>query len=224
MQITPIKQDSLGAQVARELRLLIATRRIADGTPVVEEALANQFGVSRGPVRDALKILAAEGLVTVRGRRAEIRGLTAIDIDELFSLRHMLESTALAMAMERDPDALLAALEGALRQMEAAVTSGEAEAFAQADSRFHSSFYLAAGHSRLTAIWAQYRPSIEMVLLSSRETYRDLAPSIGSHYTLTDLIRAGDPGQALQELTEHLDNARRRVRTFYESEVAAPAT
>ncbi|MFD1506710.1 GntR family transcriptional regulator [Georgenia yuyongxinii] len=224
MQITPIKQDSLGEQVARELRHLIATRRVAGGTPVVEEALANQFGVSRGPVRDALRILAAEGLVTVRGRRAEIRGLTGTDIDELFSLRHMLESTALGLAMDRDPETLLAGLEAALRRMEAAVTTGGAEAFAQADLRFHSSFYLAAGHSRLTAIWAQYRPSIEMVLRSSRETYQDLAPSIGSHYTLADLIRAGDPGPALYELTEHLDNARRRVRTFYEAEVAAPAS
>ncbi|GAA1628520.1 GntR family transcriptional regulator [Georgenia ruanii] len=224
MEITPIQQNSLGEQIAGELRRLIATRRIDDGTPVVEEALANQFGVSRGPVRDALKILVAEGLVTSRGRRAKIRGLTAVDIDELFSLRHMLESTALPLAMERNPQGLTASLDGALHEMEAAVASGEAQAFAEADSRFHSSFYQAAGHSRLTAIWAQYRPSIEMVLLSSRETYKDLAPSIGSHYTLADLIRAGDPGPALHELTQHLDNARLRVRTFYESEVAAPAS
>jgi GntR family transcriptional regulator of gluconate operon len=222
VQITPLQQDSLGQRVARELRGLIATRRIAAGTPVVEEALASQFGVSRGPVRDALKILAAEGLVTVRGRRAEIRGLTAVDIDELFSLRHMLESAALTMAMDRAPGELVAGLDRALVEMESAVRTGEAEAFAQADLRFHSSFYLAAGHSRLTAIWAQFQPSIEMVLLSSRETYKDLAPSIGSHYALADLIRAGNRERALQELTDHLDNACQRVRTFYESEVPAP--
>lgn len=220
LQVQPIKQVSLGEEVARELRALIATRQIAPGTPVAEEALAAQFGVSRGPIRDALKALTAEGLVAVKGRRAEFRGLTPEDIDELFSLREVLESATLQRALERNRVTLLAELDRSLAEMEEAGVSGDPVSFAAADLRFHSSFYVAAGHRRLAAIWDQYRPSVEMVLRASRQTYVDLTPSIQAHHRLADVIRAGDIQPVLHELADHIDNARRRVRAFYETPTA----
>lgn len=219
MLIEPIKQDSLGMQVAAELRRLIATRRIAPDTVVGEESLAAQFGLSRGPIREAIRILAAEGLIESSGRRSVIRGLAADDIDELFSLRYVLESAAVEWAMERDPDHLVRLLDDSLREMERAVESGSAEAFADADLHFHSSLYVVAGHRRLQGIWDQYRPGIHLVLLASRSTYSDLRPSIESHYRLRDLISSGGLEAVRADLAEHLDNARGRVREFYETDL-----
>ncbi|MEE6282915.1 GntR family transcriptional regulator [Georgenia sp. MJ170] len=215
MLIKPIKHNSLGTQVADELRTLIATRRIEAGTTIGEEALAAQFGLSRGPVREAIKTLAGEGLIELGGRSAVIRGLDADDIDELFSLRLILESAAVRMATERDVEQLLAQLDAALDEMEDAVAGGSAKAFAAADLRFHSSLYSVAGHRRLQGIWDLYRPSISVVLLASRSTYDDLRPSIDSHYKLRDLVGSGDLDAVVAELERHLDNARSRVREFY---------
>lgn len=221
MQIQPIKQDSLGVQVAHELRRLIATRRVTPGTVVAEESLAAQFGLSRGPIREAIRTLTSEGLIESNGRRSTIRGLSVEDIDELFSLRYMLESTAVEWAMERDLHQLVGLLDDSLRDMERAVSGGSAEEFADADLRFHSSFYVVAGHRRLEAIWDQYRPGIHLVLLASRTTYSDLGPSIDSHYRLRDLISSGGLEAVRADLAEHLDNARGRVREYYATDTSA---
>lgn len=223
MQIQPIKQDSLGVQVADELRRLIATREVAPGTVVAEEALAAQFGLSRGPIREAIRILTSEGLIETHGRRSVIRGLVAEDIDELFSLRYVLESAAVEWAMERDRNHLVRLLDDAIKEMESAVEGGREEDFADADLRFHSSFYIVAGHRRLRAIWDQYRPGIHLVLLASRTTYSDLGPSIESHYRLRDLISSGGLEAVRADLAEHLDNARGRVREFYATDTRATA-
>lgn len=217
MRVRPIKQDSLGIQVAAELRRLIATRKIAPDTVVGEEALAAQFGLSRGPIREAIRTLAAEGLIETSGRRSIIRGLSADDIDELFSLRFVLESAVVEWAMERDRARLVSLLDDSLRDMERAVESGSAEDFADADLQYHSSLYVVAGHRRLQSIWDQYRPGIHLVLLASRSTYSDLQPSIESHYRLRDLISSGGLEAVRADLAEHIDNARNRVREFYET-------
>lgn len=222
MQIQPIKQDSLGVRVADELRRQIATRRVSPGTVVAEESLAAQFGLSRGPIREAIRTLTGEGLIESNGRRSVIRGLSAEDIDELFSLRYMLESTAVERAMERDLPKLVSLLDEALREMERAVKGGSAEDFADADLRFHSSFYIVAGHRRLEAIWDQYRPGIHLILLASRTTYSDLGPSIESHYRLRDLISSAGLEAVLADLGEHLDNARGRVREYYATDAKVP--
>lgn len=218
MEIAPIRQTSLGEQVAAELRRLIARRAVTPGAQIAEESLASRFGVSRGPVRDALKVLASEGLVEFRGRRAFMRGLEPVDIDELFSLRQMLESTALRMALKNDRRALVGLLDEAIDQMRVAEQGGSPTDFASADLTYHTAFYEIAGHSRLRQIWDQFRPSISLVLLASRETYLDLTPSVDSHVILRDLIAAGDVEPALTELVAHTENARQRVRVFYEDE------
>lgn len=216
MDITPIRHRSLGEQVADELRRLIAKRVVTPGSQLAEEDLADRFGVSRGPVREALKTLAAEGLIEIRGRRAFIRGLEANDIDELFSLRQMLESTALRRAMERDNPRLVRLLDEAIGQMRVAAADQSPNEFAKADRNYHTSFYQIADHSRLRQIWEQFLPSISLVLLASRETYSDLTPSVTSHVVLRDLIAEGEIDPVLAELTSHIDNARQRVRVFYE--------
>lgn len=221
MKIEPIKQSSLGEQVAAELRRLIATRAMTPGTTVTEEALATQFRLSRGPVREAIRMLTAEGLLEAHGRATVIRGVSTEDVDELFSLRFVLESAAVELAMQRNQELLVRLLDESIEEMEHAANSGSAEAFADADLRFHSSLYVVAGHRRLQAIWDQYRPSIHLILLVSRKTYEDLAPSVEYHYRLRDLISSGDVDAVRADLAEHLDNARGRVRAFYAAELPA---
>jgi len=214
-EILPIKQRALGEKVAGELRRLIITGRYAPGTSLVEGHLAEQFDLSRGPIRDALKILASEGLIDTNRRSATVVGLGGDDIDELFSLRGSLEHLALEIGLRRDRTGLADGLKAPLEQMRRARQDRDPDLFTAADVRFHSVFYDVAGHRRLADVWAQYRPTIEVLLLASNERYEDLGPSVRAHEVLAGLVESGEPEAVLDELRGHLDNARLRLRAPY---------
>ncbi|GAB3691303.1 GntR family transcriptional regulator [Nocardiopsis oceani] len=214
-EILPIKHQALGDKVASELRRLIITGRYAPGTSLVEGHLAEQFNLSRGPIRDALKTLASEGLIDTNRRSATVVGLNGEDIDELFSLRGSLERLALEIGIGRDRNRLARELRSPLEQMREARKAHDPEAFTAADVRFHSVFYDVAGHRRLADVWAQYRPTIEVLLLASNERYTDLGPSVAAHEVLAGLVETGEPDAVFEELRGHLDNARLRLREPY---------
>ena len=214
-EILPIKQRALGEKVAGELRRLIITGRYAPGASLVEGHLAEQFDLSRGPIRDALKILASEGLIDTNRRSATVVGLGGDDIDELFSLRGSLERLALEIGLNKDRGRLTDGLRAPLDRMRKAREERDPDAFTAADVHFHSVFYDVAGHRRLADVWAQYRPTIEVLLLASNERYEDLGPSVRAHEILADLIESGEPDAVFDELRGHLDNARLRLRAPY---------
>jgi GntR family transcriptional regulator, gluconate operon transcriptional repressor len=98
----PIRSESLGQRLASELRRGIIAGEVAPGSRLVEEELADQFHVSRGPVRDAVAILRAEGLVTGSGRNSVTAALSVDDIEELMALRESFEFLAVERAIGRN--------------------------------------------------------------------------------------------------------------------------
>lgn len=213
--LLPQRPAGLGNQVADELRRQIITQQIPTGTLLVEEKLAADFQVSRGPIRDAIRALTAEGLVMSAGRSASVLGLTASDIDELFSLRLSLEQLALSSAFQDYAGELDDLLKGALSEMGEAVVAGDAAAFTHADVRFHSAFYTAAHHRRLADVWTQYLPTIQNLLLVANIEHTDLEPSLHRHELLAGLISARSHNEAAAELADHLHSSQMRVRREY---------
>ena len=224
MPVARLSQRSLGERVADELRRLLATREIAPGTPIVEDDLAHKFGVSRGPIRDALKALETEGLVLLNGRNSVFRGLSETDVDEMFSLRTILESAAMVRAMERNPKELIWLQDLAIAEMTRAVKDENHAAFPEADTDFHTAAFEVAGHGRLKSIWELYRASINLVLRASRETYKNLAPSLERHVLLRDIVASGDVDATITELEAHIEDARLRVRSYYAMPIPSSAT
>ncbi|MFF1539445.1 GntR family transcriptional regulator [Microbacterium sp. NPDC058269] len=218
MTQTVTRGESLGAQVARVLRHRIVRGELAPGERITEEALAEEFSVSRGPVRDALTQLSFEKLVEVqRPRGVYIVGLTHDDVDQLYSLRGALEQLALARAMRVDDDARWAAMAAAVERMGEAADAGDHAAFVAADLEFHSQIYALADHPRLEGAWNQYLPTFTALLEVTINHDEDLHESSSDHVKLMDVMRSGTPTQAAKVLTEHLDGARERML----SEIAA---
>jgi GntR family transcriptional regulator of gluconate operon len=212
--------ESLGAQVAQVLRHRIVSGELAPGARITEEALAEEFSVSRGPVRDALTQLSFEKLVEVqRPRGVYIVGLTRDDVDQLYSLRGALEQLALSRAMRVDDDARWTAMAAAVGRMGTAADAGDHAAFVAADLEFHSQIYALADHPRLEGAWNQYLPTFTALLEVTINHDEDLHESSGDHVKLMDVMRSGTPTQAAKVLTEHLDGARERML----SEIAARA-
>lgn len=203
-----IRVGSLGDRVAHELRVRIIRGDIEPGTHLVEDALAAEFDVSRGPIRDALKALETEGLVRSQRRGVLVPGFTENDVRELYSLRQAIEELSLRHAAGRDCTA--AAPHVAL--MRQAADAGDQHAFARADLDFHTALYEIAGHRRLLAMWQQLRPVFAVMLDVTNEQDRDLHPAAEDHAQLLDAIREDETERALAILRDHLDGSRRRMQ------------
>lgn len=212
MTQTVTRGESLGAQVARVLRQRIVRGELAPGARITEEALAEEFSVSRGPIRDALTQLSFEKLVEVqRPRGVYITGLTRDDVDQLYSLRGALEQLALSRAMRVDEDVRWAAMSAAVARMGAAADASDHAAFVTADLEFHSEIYALADHPRLHGAWNQYLPTFAALLEVTINHDDDLHESASDHVTLMKVMRAGDPAKAASVLSAHLDGARDRM-------------
>ena len=208
------RQQILGAQVLDQLRTLIITGKLPTETHLVEAQLSNTFGVSRGPIRDALTQLEAEGLVESRKRGVFVRGLTTKDIDELYSVREAIEVMALRIASTAAPEAWERALTP-LADMERAAQAGDHLAFAHADMAFHASFYAIADHRRLQKIWAQYEPTFAVLLELTTAEDVDLGPSYESHVEIYQQMISGEIESASTSLQEHLLGSRSRLVSAY---------
>lgn len=212
MTQTVKRGESLGAQVARVLRHRIVRGELAPGERITEEALAEEFSVSRGPIRDALTQLSFEKLVEVhRPRGVYIVGLTQDDVDQLYSLRGALEQLALSRAMRVEDPARWAAMAAAVGRMGKAAESGDHAEFVAADLEFHSQIYALADHPRLAGAWNQYLPTFAALLEVTINHDEDLHQSSGDHVRLMDVMRSGTPEEAADVLTAHLDGARDRM-------------
>ncbi|MGV9385148.1 GntR family transcriptional regulator [Nonomuraea sp. NPDC003707] len=224
MTITnPLRNPPLGDQLLIQLRSLIVRGELIVGTHLVEGRIAEQFGVSRGPVRDALRQLEIEGLVETRKRGVFVRGLSDKDLQELYSLRGALESLAIKETIARLDAADWTSIDEAVEQMRAAADDRDAAKFAAADLDFHSGFYVIGDNRWLTATWALHRPLFAAVL-EITNTARDLVPVAQDHADLRDVVRSGDVDAALVALVSHLDGSCDRIRaTLIERERTQPA-
>lgn len=204
--------ESLGAQVARVLRQRIVRGELAPGARITEEALAEEFDVSRGPIRDALTQLSFEKLVEVqRPRGVHIVGLSPDDVEQLYSLRGALEQLALSRAMRVEDAARWAPMAAAVGRMGQAADDGDHAAFVAADLEFHSQIYALADHPRLEGAWNQYLPTFTALLDVTINHDDDLHESSGDHMKLLDVMRTGEPARAAAVLASHLDGARDRM-------------
>lgn len=149
------KIEPLGAvreRVLANLRQEIIAGRLGPGDRLVERELAERFGVSRVPVREAIRALVAEGFVHFETpRRTVVRRLTPNDVRELFELREALEVYAAGLAASRATPEELAEVEELLDRAAAATEAGDAEVITDINSRLHDSIVAIAGNTLLTA-------------------------------------------------------------------------
>jgi GntR family transcriptional regulator, gluconate operon transcriptional repressor len=213
MIVSPVHRPPLGEQLLAQVRALIVRGELEPGTHLVEGWMAERFGVSRGPVRDALRQLELEGLVETRRRGVYVRGLSEDDIVELYAVRGALEGRAVRDVIARRESVDWTPLDGAVSRMRAAAAAADPPAFAAADLDFHSAFYDLGGNRRLAATWALHRPLFAAMLAVTNTTDRDLTPIAQDHADLSDTVRTGELAPALAALDEHLDGSCGRMRT-----------
>ncbi|MEH3032738.1 MAG: GntR family transcriptional regulator [Aeromicrobium erythreum] len=187
------------------LREDVLTGRLAPGSRHSVYRLADELGVSRTPVREAVLRLADLGLVTIeRNRGVRVRGVRAEDVRDVFELRLLLEVPAAAGAARRVDDALAAGLRGALAAMRDAADRDDAATFTEHDRRLHALLGESLGNTRLSREVDRLRDSIQVRGVSTIDRTRSMRDVADEHAPIVEAVAAGDGEAAATAMRAHL--------------------
>lgn len=199
--------------VLAELRRAIAGGRLQPGQQVVQDSLAEQLGVSRVPLREALKILEGEGAVVYEPRRGYfVAELSLADLEEVYRIRDLLETEAVRVAVPRLDPADLAALEAHASECARAGAAADLDAMTEANRRLHFGLIEASGMPRLARL--------ARILWDATDVYRTLYYSEGlnrarvddEHAAIVRAARAGDAERCAELLRAHREHAVEALR------------
>jgi len=196
---------TLWQRVHDQLRDEIISGALTPGAELHEVTLAASFGVSRGPIREALGRLATEGLVTIRPRRgAVVRALSSEEFIEAYQVREALEMMAVRLAVPRLTAGDLAEMERLIEEMATRADIGDVQGFFEANTEFHQRFFEVAANSMLAGLYRQLRGQIDRHRLRSLELRGDLRRSIAEHTAILSAAREGDVERAVHLASEHI--------------------
>nr|WP_228046161.1 GntR family transcriptional regulator [Saccharopolyspora sp. HNM0983] len=199
----------MGEQVRRALRARIAEGRLQPGDRIYEQDIAAEFGVSRVPVREAIRRLQGDGLVEVRDRRRGVfvRSLGRRQIEELFDVREALEALAAERAAERAGPDGAARLGALVEQARRSLQRGDLAAMTEANAAFHDELVAASGHELLAGVLEPLHGRLAYLFRLNREPERVCA----EHEQLHEAIAAGDAARAGALARAHAAASRRMV-------------
>ncbi len=204
--VTP---QSLPDLIAKDLRERILSGELAEGEAIRQEALAEDYAVSRMPVREALKRLDAEGLVQLAANRgATVTRHSLDEIGEIFDLRVLLEVDLLRRGLPAMTEADFDTCAGILDQMEASYASDDVAAWGALNWAYHAAFYAKAGRGlthdlldRINLLCDRY-VRMHLSVMGQRGTAKQ------EHRDLLVLARAGRVEDAADLLTRHIQRTR----------------
>jgi len=210
-EVPAIDRSSTSERVADALRTMLFAGDLSPGEPLREVSLAAGFGVARSTVREALQVLAGEGLVTrYPNRGVVVTELTPRDIADIFEARLVLESAGVrAGAAGADLAPVTAALATYAQTARAARPddAGSSVEATHAHLEFHASLVALLGNARLVATADTLTADLRLALASVERARRNARTQVADHRRLLTLMRAGDGDAAVAELEAHLGSA-----------------
>ena len=198
----PLGRRPLYEDVAERLRARIFERAIEPGAWIDEQTLAAEYGISRTPLREALKVLAAEGLVTMKPRRgAYVAEMSRDDVAQVYRLLALLEADAVADVAHHASDEQLAHLQALHDLLERQVR--QRNAFFATNERFHMALLDIAGNRWRTQIVTDLRKVMKLNRHHSLFKQGRLADSLGEHRQLMEALKRRNAARATALMREH---------------------
>jgi DNA-binding GntR family transcriptional regulator len=205
--LNQIRNKSLREHVLDTLRGAILNGELRPGQTLVEMEIAAQLGVSRAPLREAIHILNSEGLLeTIPYHGTTVRKLTRADIEELYSLRSVLESFAVQRIVERGEEGDISSLHDLYEQLLAAAKTNSWSEVNTLDRRFHDEIIQLSGHSLLATTWSNVAMRVQQVMSLLNLHNRDITQVAQNHVPIIEAIEARDLDTALVEIRQHIAN------------------
>ncbi|WP_306602841.1 GntR family transcriptional regulator [Azonexus sp.] len=207
--MTRIAPTALYQEVAERLRQRIFAHELTPGMWIDEQMLAEQYGISRTPLREALKVLASEGLVELKPRRGcYVTEISRRDLDDIFPLMAMLEGRCAADAVRRAKPADIADLKSIHERLESAARDGRIDAFFEANQEFHRRIQEIADNRWLLSVIQDLRKVLKLSRLHSLSLEGRLQQSLDEHRQIMAALEAGNSEKAEKEMHDHLLSGR----------------
>ena len=211
-----IPRQSLTSAVADKLRDKIVRGELKEGEQLRQDAIANEFQVSRIPVREALRQLEAEGLITIiLHRGAVVSSLSPTDILEVFQMRALLEAEVLRASIPNLSEEHFRAAEEILRRYDEALwTEGDVGSWGRLNTEFHSALYAGAERPQFMSVIRTLNYKGERYIRLQLYLTREVERAKQEHRMLLDLCRARNVDGAVELVKRHILFAGESLRDF----------
>lgn len=193
--------------VFRSLREAILRGDLKPGERLMELSLAQKLGVSRTPIREAIRMLEQEGLaVTTPRKGAEVAKMTEKDMEDVLAIREALEQLALTLACECVTEEQLDALSAERERFERTTRSGDLKRIAESDMKFHELLYEASGNPKLVGMLSNLREQMYRYRVEYLKDAANYPNLIEEHKTIVDGLRSRDLEKVHEAMARHLGN------------------
>ena len=193
--------------VFNTLRQAILRGELKPGERLMEIQLANKLGVSRTPIREAIRKLELEGLVLMIPRKgAEVAEITEKSLRDVLEVRRALEELAVELVCEKITDEQIQDLKGAAEDFKASLKEGDITRIAEADVKFHDVIYMATDNQKLIQLLNNLREQMyryRVEYLKRSDFHQQL---IDEHEEIIETIESGQKDRAVQVVCQHVDN------------------
>ncbi|HEX5462983.1 MAG TPA: GntR family transcriptional regulator [Steroidobacteraceae bacterium] len=220
----PIKRQSVPETLRESLQERILSGEIREGDWLIQDAIAEEYDVSRMPVREALRQLEACGLVLMRTHRgAIVTSIPTEQVEELFELRAMLECDVLRQAVARMTERDIAEARAVLNQLDASYAQGDIGSWGRLNWAFHRRLYEAAGRVQTLNILQGINLQIERYVRLHLLLTQGADEAVREHHELLKLCAARATDAAVAHLREHILGTRTNLVTALRAHRATPA-
>lgn len=201
--------------VFHTLREAILRGDLKPGERLMELQLASQLGVSRTPIREAIRMLQQEGLaVTIPRRGAEVAGMTEKDMEDVLRIRKALEILAGQLACEKMDGEREALLHEKLNDFERAVATSDLKQIAQTDVEFHRAIYAAADNARLETILGNLQEQVYRYRVEYLKDEKNYPRLLEEHREIVRGLNRKDSGYVADMMKRHMDNQEQEVKNI----------
>ncbi len=220
-RLAPIRLDSyqpLREVVCETLRDAIRKGVLKPGERLMEIQLAEELGVSRTPVREAIRKLELEGYVIMMPRRGTyVANLSIRDVNEVFEIRTSLDSLASGLAAERITDDELERLQRLLVTIGGYVEANDMDKIVETDMEFHDLLYQASRNTRLVGIIFNLREQLTRFRTTSMSFPGRLKATLEEHRRIVEAIAQGDVKEAQQAAEDHMEKSEQTLLASMEA-------
>jgi len=211
---------TLSQRVREHLREEILSNRLLPGAHLQEEVIGAQLGISRAPVREALRLLAAEDLVTITPRRgAIVKALSPQEFLAAYQVREALEMLAMRLFVPRVTDADMSALGALHRRMMAAAEADDVDGFFGTNAEFHALIVDRSGNDRLRETYRQLMNALLRYRMRSYSLRGGLDRSLAEHAAILEAVEQRDVDAAVRLLSAHIQVPQRLLQTSPDGEL-----
>lgn len=197
---------SLGERSATILRNAIFDGSLQPDSRLPEPEIASMMGISRAPLREALRILADEQLVVISPHRgARVVSVTPEDYLQLLAVRGLLEPYAVEHSLAEHREAVLLEIREVVAEMGRAAAVDDGPALASAHTRFHAAFYVNSGNKTMLGLWSRLQSRVHLHLVVHQTTYSSLRDLAKGHEDLLRKVEDGDRARIAEATVDHLN-------------------